>query len=202
MGCSDWFSRRALCAVAEAARGGGGGGGAALDRRAASGRRATSGHGGDDDDARAPCVLPKLFGARCTIDFSHPMRKILRGGAGDASAVVARRRCEEGAGGGQAECSGAVQRAPPSRPSRRADSRTATPLWVGDHGAKSALAAPWHVARPTRRSLATTRRWRRADAPAVRPDARAARTPSEPFHPSVATTLVGWNPECADSHQG
>lgn len=40
------------------------------------------------------------------------------------------------------------------RPGRRADSRTATALWVGDHGAKSAL-APWHVARPPRRRTAT-----------------------------------------------
>lgn len=53
-------------------------------RRAAGGGALTAGGGGDGDgeDARAPCVLPKLFGARCTIDFSHPMRKILRGGAG------------------------------------------------------------------------------------------------------------------------
>lgn len=55
------------------------------------------------EDARAPCVLPKLFGARCTIDFSRPMRKILRGGAG------ARR--EEGVvRGGPARGAGGVQR--------------------------------------------------------------------------------------------
>lgn len=70
--------------------------GDALDRR---------GERGAGGDARAPCVLPKLFGARCTIDFSRPMRKILRGGAG-----VVRR--EEGGerGGHSARGAGGVQR--------------------------------------------------------------------------------------------
>lgn len=75
------------------------------------------------EDARAPCVLPKLFGARCTIDFSHPMRKILRGGAGGlaerggggGARCAGERVCGcAGVWGGRAECSGAVQRAPPS----------------------------------------------------------------------------------------
>lgn len=90
---------------------------AALDRRGGRGD-------GDEEDARAPCVLPKLFGARCTIDFSHPMRKILRGGAGEAR----REEGEEGAQRQGGRWSAAGRCNARRRPGRRADSRTATPL--------------------------------------------------------------------------
>ncbi|CAG9559945.1 unnamed protein product [Danaus chrysippus] len=81
------------------------------------------------EDARAPCVLPKLFGARCTIDFSHPMRKILRGGAGGLAGRGGgggARCAAEGGGagvrGGREECSGGrcnARRRQPSRSSGR-----------------------------------------------------------------------------------
>lgn len=105
------------------------------------------------EDARAPCVLPKLFGARCTIDFSRPMRKILRGGAG-----VARR--EEGAecGGHSGRGAGGVQRGGATRAvpavgqtvGRRRHCESVTTA----RGARSPH-RDMFIARPPRRSPAT-----------------------------------------------
>lgn len=134
------------------------------------------------------------------------MRKILRGGAGvDRWEKGERAPLHSHRQGGRWSAAGRCNAR--RRPGRRADSRTATPLRVGDHGAKSAFAAQWHVARPPRRSPAKYSRWRRADAPAVRLDADArAEIPSRAistFNPS-SVSLIPWRlkqalqPVCVD----
>ncbi|CAG9133140.1 unnamed protein product [Plutella xylostella] len=109
--------------------------------------------------ARAPCVLPKLFGAAPSI-FPARCGKLAGGGAAPPRASA-----------GAARGAGPVHRAV-----QRSDSRTTTRPRDATGAAGS-----WHVARDCL-----------AGAPPAPPSDRPVRR---------ARQLVGWNPECAHSHQ-